>query len=141
MAKQPVATAGRDRHYFHQATAGPGPPHFSPLPDTSSGNVDPQHAVSLPIDGSDAAVASDPAALNKFRDIELDLTIELGRAEMPLEKVIGLQPGMVVPLDKLAGEPVDVVVDGRLVARGEMVVVDDHFCVRVAELVAVARAA
>jgi flagellar motor switch protein FliN/FliY len=75
------------------------------------------------------------AEFEKLRDVELDLSIELGRAEMPLADVMALEPGVVVPLDKRAGDPVDIVVNGRLVARGEVVVVENKFCVRVVELV------
>ena len=54
---------------------------------------------------------------------------------MYLEDVLQLRRGSVVPLDKLAGDPVDVFVNGRLVARGEVLVLNDNFCVRIAELI------
>jgi flagellar motor switch protein FliN/FliY len=76
------------------------------------------------------------ATLDLIRDVELDLKIELGRTQMHLEDVLKLRRGSVVPLDKLAGDPVDVFVNGRLIARGEVLVLNDNFCVRVAELVA-----
>jgi flagellar motor switch protein FliN/FliY len=60
---------------------------------------------------------------------------------MALADVARLQPGMVVPLDALVGDPVDVIVNGRLIARGEVVVVDDNFCVRVVELIGIKEAA
>jgi flagellar motor switch protein FliN len=71
-----------------------------------------------------------------LRDVELELKIELGRTQMYLEEVLALRKGSVVPLDKLAGDPVDVYVNGRLIARGEVLVLNDNFCVRVAELIA-----
>ena len=67
--------------------------------------------------------------------MELDLKIELGRTQMHLEDVLKLHKGSVVPLDKLAGDPVDIFVNGRLIARGEVLVLNDNFCVRVAELI------
>ena len=70
-----------------------------------------------------------------MRDVELDLTIELGRTHMHLEDVLKLKQGAVVPLDKLAGDPADIYVNGRLIARGEVLVLNDNFCVRVAELI------
>lgn len=79
--------------------------------------------------------SQDKASLNLLRDVELDLRIELGRSRMAIEDLIKLRKGSVVPLDKLAGDPVDVFVNGRLVARGEVLVFNDNFCVRVAELV------
>jgi flagellar motor switch protein FliN/FliY len=76
------------------------------------------------------------ASLELLRDVQLDLKIELGRTHMQLEEVLQLKKGAVVTLDKLAGDPVDVFVNGRLIARGEVLVLNDNFCVRVAELIA-----
>ena len=86
-------------------------------------------------DFSPAAPSTETATLDLIRDVELDLKIELGRTHMYLEDVLKLRKGSVVPLDKLAGDPVDVFVNGRLIARGEVLVLNDNFCVRVAELV------
>ncbi|MBL8891414.1 MAG: flagellar motor switch protein FliN [Planctomycetaceae bacterium] len=77
----------------------------------------------------------DKASLSLLRDVELELKIELGRSRMAIEDLMKLKKGSVVPLDKMAGDPVDVFVNGRLVARGEVLVFNDNFCVRVAELV------
>ncbi len=76
------------------------------------------------------------ATLDLIRDVELDLRIEFGRTQMYLEDVLKLRKGSVVPLDKLAGDPVDIFVNGRLIAKGEVLVLNDNFCVRVAELIA-----
>lgn len=78
---------------------------------------------------------SDSVTLDLMRDVQLDLTIELGRTHMKLEDVLRLKQGAVVPLDKLAGDPADIYANGRLVARGEVLVLNDNFCVRVAELI------
>jgi flagellar motor switch protein FliN/FliY len=86
-------------------------------------------------DFSGAAANSESATLELMRDVELDLTIELGRTHMQLEDVLKLKQGAVVPLDKLAGDPADIYVNGRLIARGEVLVLNDNFCVRVAELI------
>ncbi len=75
------------------------------------------------------------ATLELMRDVQLDMTIELGRTHMHLEDVLKLKQGSVVPLDKLAGDPADIFVNGRLVARGEVLVLKDNFCIRVAELI------
>ena len=82
------------------------------------------------------AASTESATLDLIRDVELDLKIELGRTQMYLEDVLKLRRGSVVTLDKLAGDPVDIFVNGRLIARGEVLVLNDNFCVRVAELVA-----
>jgi flagellar motor switch protein FliN/FliY len=83
-----------------------------------------------------AAVSAEPANLDLIRDLELNLKIELGRTQMSLDDVLKLRKGSVVALDKLAGEPVDVYANGRLIARGEVLVLDDSFSVRVVELTA-----
>jgi flagellar motor switch protein FliN/FliY len=80
----------------------------------------------------DAQVSS----IDLLRDVELNVKIELGRARMLVEDVLKLSEGSVVELDKLAGDPVDVFVNERLVARGEVLVLNDNFCVRVNEIVA-----
>lgn len=72
--------------------------------------------------------------IDLLRDVELDVKIELGRSRMLVEDVLRLDEGSVVELDKLAGDPVDVLVNGRLVARGEVLVLNDTFCVRVNDI-------
>jgi flagellar motor switch protein FliN len=79
--------------------------------------------------------STETATLELLRDVELDLKIELGRTQMFLEDVLRLSKGAVVALDRLAGDPVDIYVNGRLIARGEVLILNDNFCVRVAELV------
>ncbi len=83
-----------------------------------------------------AAPANEQASLDLLRDVQLDLKIELGRTQMHLDDVLRLKQGAVVTLDKLAGDPVDIYANGRLIARGEVLVLNDNFCVRVAELIA-----
>ncbi|MDD5088266.1 MAG: flagellar motor switch protein FliN [bacterium] len=68
-------------------------------------------------------------------DIELPISIELGRTTMLIRDIIRLAPGSIVELDKLSGEPVDLFVNGRLFARGEVVVVDENFAVRLTEII------
>jgi flagellar motor switch protein FliN/FliY len=87
-------------------------------------------------DFAGAPPSGEMATLDLLRDVELDLKIELGRTNMFLDDVLRLRKGSVVALDKLAGDPVDIYVNGRLIARGEVLVMNDNFCVRVAELVA-----
>ncbi|MFZ5434413.1 MAG: flagellar motor switch protein FliN [Calditrichota bacterium] len=68
-------------------------------------------------------------------DIELPISIELGRTSMLIRDIIKLAPGSIVELDKLSGEPVDLFVNGRMFARGEVVVVDENFAVRLTEMI------
>jgi flagellar motor switch protein FliN/FliY len=99
-------------------------------PGTASSNAQPFELTEL----QGTAANSEQATLDLLRDVELDLRIELGRTTLPLEDVLKLNRGAIVPLDKLAGDPVDIFVNQRLVARGEILVLNDNFCVRVAEL-------
>jgi flagellar motor switch protein FliN/FliY len=71
-------------------------------------------------------------------DVEMDVTAELGRARMTVRNLLDLEPGTIVELDRMAGSPVDLLVNGRLIARGEVVVVDEEFALRVTEIVAAA---
>ncbi|MGP1271906.1 MAG: flagellar motor switch protein FliN [Phycisphaerales bacterium] len=75
-----------------------------------------------------------PKGLDLLSDVNVHVTIELGRTRMLVEDVLRLSEGSVVELDKLAGDPVDVYVNERLVARGEVLVLNDNFCVRVNEI-------
>ncbi len=84
---------------------------------------------------ADAQVSS----IDLLRDVELNVKIELGRSQMLVEDVLKLSEGSVVELDKLAGDPVDVFVNDRLIARGEVLVLNDNFCVRVNEIIAGAK--
>ena len=80
--------------------------------------------------------AADQGGIDMLGDVELDVTIELGRADMLVEDVLRLAGGSIVELNKLAGDPVDVYVNGRLVARGEVLVLNDNFCIRISEILA-----
>lgn len=72
--------------------------------------------------------------IENLDDVELDLRIELGRTELLIEDVVKLAEGSIVQLDKLAGDPVDILINGRLIARGEVLVLNDNFCVRIVEI-------
>jgi flagellar motor switch protein FliN/FliY len=73
--------------------------------------------------------------LSVLRNVEMQITVELGRAKMTVGGLLSMASGDVVELDRPANAPVDVLVNGTLVARGEVVVVDDEFGVRVTEIV------
>ena len=125
------------------------------LADETIGRVG--SAVAVPLysgEGADRAVgavvllgvASTPAApavapsvrrngLDLLRDVEMEVTVELGRTRMTVRELLALAPGAVVELDRAAGSPADLLVNGRLIARGEVVVVDEDFAVRITEIV------
>ncbi len=79
-----------------------------------------------------------PAArsgIDLLAGLQMNVTVELGRTELTVAEVLGLGPGSVIELDRIAGEPVDILVNDRLIARGEVVVVDENFGIRVVEVV------
>lgn len=95
--------------------------------------------------GSTAAapVASTPRmarsrGLELLRGVEMEVTVELGRTRMTVRDLLSLAPGAVVELDRAAGSPADLMVNGTLIARGEVVVVDEDFGIRITEIVTVA---
>jgi flagellar motor switch protein FliN/FliY len=78
--------------------------------------------------------------MDLLSDVHMDVRIELGRTKMYVEDVLKLGDGAVVELDKLAGDPVDIFVNNRKVAKGEVLVLNDMFCVRVSEIVDISTA-
>ena len=73
--------------------------------------------------------------LDLLLDVPLDIAVELGRARMSIQDLLALGPGSVIELDKIAGEALDMLVNDRLVARGEAVVVNDKFGIRITDIV------
>ena len=84
-----------------------------------------------------AAVVHEPATrgLEMLHGVVMDVTVELGRTRMTVRELLALTPGTVLELDRAAGSPADLLVNGRLIARGEVVVVDEDFGLRVTEIV------
>jgi flagellar motor switch protein FliN len=106
---------------------------------TATSNHTPETSVSLPDLAKELAKQHSGASgngIDLLKDVELNVKIELGRTKMYVEDVLKLSEGSVVELDKLAGDPVDIFVNERLVARGEVLVLNDNFCVRVNQIVA-----
>ena len=85
-------------------------------------------------DGSAGFGGSRPLAI--LNDVEMGVTAELGRRRMTVRDLLALTPGSVIELDRAAGQPVDVLVNGTLIAHGEVVVIDEEFGIRIAEIVA-----
>ncbi|HEY7068450.1 MAG TPA: flagellar motor switch protein FliN [Chloroflexota bacterium] len=83
--------------------------------------------------------AGEGAGIDLLLDVSLEVSVELGRTRMTIGELLSLRPGSVIELDKLAGEPADILVNGTRIARGEVVVVDEKFGVRVLEVVSPAK--
>src|SRR5471030_2735776 len=86
-----------------------------------------------PAANNPAAVGRD-ADLLRLRDVPVNLAVEIGRAKMTVGETLALRPGSIVTLDRLAEEPLDLLVNGTRIARGEVVVIDEDFGLRITEV-------
>lgn len=84
---------------------------------------------------SQPAGSHDPRNIDLLMDVDLPVSIELGRTKLAISDILALGPGSVVELNKLAGEPVDLLVNNKVVAKGEVVVIDENFGLRITQLV------
>ncbi|MDR3278969.1 MAG: flagellar motor switch protein FliN [Synergistaceae bacterium] len=126
------ASAPASRPQPQSAPAASGAPvSLPPRPQGPPVDVKPVEFAQL--GGSD--FAGSPGNLDLIVDIPVRITVELGRTRKTIGEVLALGPGSVVELNKMAGEPVDVLVNGKLIARGEVVVIDESFGIRVTEVV------
>ncbi|HEY8495576.1 MAG TPA: flagellar motor switch protein FliN [Limnochordales bacterium] len=112
------------------AQAAPGTPQ-QPAPAAGAVSVTPAQFAPL----RPHTAAPQPANIGLILDVPLQVTVELGRRRMLIREVLELGKGSLIELDKLAGEPVDVFVNGKLIAKGEVVVIDENFGVRVTSIV------
>lgn len=108
-----------------QEAPDPAPSPSAPTDDAASFD---------PPEFSSSGSGSSSRDLDLLADVHMNVRIELGRTKMFVEDVLSLGDGTVVELDKLAGDPVDVYVNDRRVARGEVLVLNDNFCVRISEI-------
>lgn len=111
------------------------------LPDEESGATpDDINLGSAPVSGAEfqqlkqSSDISEPRNIDLLMDVDLPVSIELGRTKMPISDILALGPGSVVELNKLAGEPADLLINYKVVARGEVVVIDENFGLRITQL-------
>lgn len=120
--------------------APPGPQHAAPPPPAAANPpgrppqpITAQRARFTPL--PDPAPSTHTSGIELLAGLQMNVTVELGRTELTVAEVLALGPGSVIELDRIAGEPVDILVNDRLIARGEVVVVDENFGVRVVEVI------
>ena len=109
-------------------------PAVSVLPSAEPDGRVPAAPVFLSLVGMDTP-AAEVRRMHLLRDVEMGVSVELGRTRMTVRELLALAPGAIVELDKAAGAPVDLLVNGTLMARGEVVVIDEEFAVRISEIV------
>jgi flagellar motor switch protein FliN len=80
--------------------------------------------------------AGETGDLSLVLDVPVEVSVEVGRTTMTIRETLAIAPGSIISLDRMAGEPVDLLVNGRRIARGEVVAVDEEFGLRVTEVVA-----
>ena len=120
------------------AAAGPArepameTPSFGKVPEQASVDVRPAEFVPL-IQRAEGSYGS--SKIDLIADIPVRVTVELGRTRKNISDILNMTAGSVIELDKMAGEPVDILVNGKLVAKGEVVVIDENFGVRITEIV------
>ena len=85
------------------------------------------------------AVEPGPADLARVHDVPVEIAVEIGRTRMTISETLSLGPGAIVSLNRLAGEPVDLLINGKPIARGEVVVIDEEFGLRITEVVSQAQ--
>ena len=85
--------------------------------------------------GRDTSGDSMPRGMDLILDIPLDVSVELGRVQMLIKDVLELATGSIVELERVAGEPIDLLVNGQLIAKGEVVVIEDNFGIRITEII------
>lgn len=107
----------------------------APAPQQAGGQQFAAQPAAFPPLDNQRSLAAAEAGMRVLYDVEMTLTVEIGRTRLPVRDVLELVPGTVLELDRSAGAPADIMVNGRLVARGEIVVVDDEYAVRVSEIV------
>lgn len=107
--------------------------YVPPPPRDPHGPADAAAMTLAPLTGQ-FTYSIDPRRIDLLRDVMMGVSVELGRTRMPVQQILGLIPGSIIELDRAAGAPVDVMVNGKLIAHGEVVVVDEEFAVRISEI-------
>ncbi len=81
------------------------------------------------------SVVTDRSNIDLIMDVPLNVTVELGRTNRSIKEILDFSPGTIIELDKVAGEPIDVLVNGKIVAKGEVVVIAENFSIRITEII------
>ncbi|AGK55397.1 flagellar motor switch phosphatase FliY [Bacillus sp. 1NLA3E] len=121
-ANQPISDSSPNRRQDQQVSVNP----------TANANV---QKVEYSTFSEGPASSTGTNNIDMLYDIPLEITVELGRTKLPIRKILELAPGSVIQLDKLAGEPVDILANHKLIAKGEVVVIEENFGVRITDII------
>ncbi|MGA9468175.1 MAG: flagellar motor switch phosphatase FliY [Exiguobacterium marinum] len=127
--EQPKVEAPKPQPQAQSQSVAPQPDKQKPMPEVAV-----SQAEFMPLQSSASQDAA-PANLGLLYDVPLNVTVELGRTKKSVREVLELSQGSIIELDKLAGEPVDIYVNQQRIARGEVVVIEENFGVRVTEII------
>ena len=103
--------------------------------EQAESNADYERAEFKDLNASSSQLTTADANLDVILDIPVTLSMEIGRTELPIQSLLQLNQGSVVELDRLAGEPMDVLINGTLIAHGEVVVINEKFGIRLTDVI------
>jgi flagellar motor switch protein FliN/FliY len=134
----PQSTIQHQTPPIHQGASIPQSPaynHAAQIPEPPQQQVTVQPVQFASFDNSTTVYGEVNQNLNLVMDVKLELTVELGRSTLPIKNVLELTRGSIIELDKVAGEPVELYANGKLIAKGEVVVIEDNFGLRITSIV------
>ena len=103
--------------------------------DATFNNINVQQAQFASFVGGNPTPTPQPENIDLIMDVPLEVTVELGRTNKSISEILEFKPGTIVELNKATGSPIDVLVNGKLVARGEVVVIDENFGIRIVDII------
>ncbi len=135
----PAGSAGTPNYAASGSPAGSAGAGSWPIPATEPQSAPHVEVRPIQLTSFDTIENSEAAnresSLNIIMDVPLQISVELGQCKKTIKEILELSNGSVVALDKVAGEPVDIVVNGKMIAKGEVIVIDDNYGVRITEIV------
>ncbi len=134
-AKFGTVDEGADLGFDDGGDIGLSSSELDDLSDMSMGGGDSTDLSAFGTSGTAHNINAPQENINMLLDVPLDVSIELGKTDLSIKRILELAPGAVVELDRMAGEPVDLLVNDKVVAKGEVVVVDENFGIRIVSLV------
>lgn len=128
MYQQPIYEQPQQPVYQQPIYQQPVPPPVAPMP-----SINAQPAQFQNFDAT--SVMQEKENIGIIMDVPLEVTVELGRTHKLIKEILEFSPGTIIELDTLAGEPIDILVNGKFVAKGEVVVIDENFGIRVSDII------